>query len=69
MRPASDRRNRITSDEGGWYFLTTEGPIGPSETEQEAKFALSEFLVKIQAEIPDVNGNIKLIPLEPKTAR
>ena len=55
-----DRKKRIMEKEGGWYFLTREGQVGPHPSEDDAKLALSRYLVQVQLDLgkdmgPEIN--------------
>lgn len=47
--PVSRRSSRVYEEDGGWYFTTREGkPMGPFESEGEAKQGLTDFIEFIQ---------------------
>ena len=47
--PVSRRFSRVFEEDGRWFFITREGkPMGPFESEGEAKQGLSDFIEFIQ---------------------
>ncbi|MCC5886893.1 MAG: hypothetical protein JJT88_10720 [Gammaproteobacteria bacterium] len=47
--PVSRRSNRVYEEDGGWFFTTREGkPMGPFDSEGEAKQGLKDFIEFIQ---------------------
>ena len=47
--PVSRRSSRVYEQDGGWFFTTREGkPMGPFESEGEAKQGLVDFIEFIQ---------------------
>lgn len=47
--PVSRRPSRVYQEQDGWYFTTREGkPMGPFDTEVEAKQGLKDFIEFIQ---------------------
>lgn len=47
--PVTRRPSRVYEEDGGWYFTTREGmPMGPFDSESEAKQGLNDFIEFIQ---------------------
>jgi len=47
--PVTRRSSRVYEEDGGWYFTTREGkPMGPFESEGDAKQGLTDFIEFIQ---------------------
>jgi hypothetical protein len=46
---AEDTAKRVIEEIDGWYFTTREGPEGPYDTADQAKTALSKFILAIQS--------------------
>lgn len=47
--PVTRRSSRVYEEDGGWYFTTREGkPMGPFDSESEAKQGLTDFIEFIQ---------------------
>ena len=55
-RRRADRKSRIVQIEDQWIFLTREGREGPFDSAEEAKFALSDYIVNVQLQAPEARS-------------